>query len=99
MIRPPPLSTLFPYTTLFRSRWNTRAAARVNESLLTLDDLVANLKLMRCRKSRPASIKAKIFALVHPPLLAAAKAQHNFVFLSNDFRQIHADGSGIDAPA
>src|ERR1051325_104592 len=82
-----------------RNRWNTRAPARVNENLLTLDDLVANLKLIRCRKSRPASIKAKILALVHPPLLAATKAQHNFVFLSNDFCEIHADGSDIDAPA
>src|SRR5687768_18330890 len=26
MIRPPPRSTLFPYTTLFRSEWRTRPA-------------------------------------------------------------------------
>src|SRR5436190_11330701 len=36
MIRPPPRSTLFPYTTLFRSTWSTRpssstAIGRVNE--------------------------------------------------------------------
>src|SRR5437899_4976156 len=29
MIRPPPRSTLFPYTTLFRSRWDTRRGVRV----------------------------------------------------------------------
>src|ERR1039458_2003134 len=28
MIRRPPRSTLFPYTTLFRSRWNARCRAR-----------------------------------------------------------------------
>src|SRR5256886_12799180 len=29
MIRRPPRSTLFPYTTLFRSRWDGRAAERI----------------------------------------------------------------------
>src|SRR5437762_3929062 len=27
MLRPPPRSTLFPYTTLFRSRWHARSPA------------------------------------------------------------------------
>src|SRR5436305_2740080 len=33
MIRPPPRSTLFPYTTLFRSRVNTQKLARVAADL------------------------------------------------------------------
>src|SRR5256885_14246972 len=43
MIRRPPRSTLFPYTTLFRSRWLTRAADRATrvyanaEAILHLD--------------------------------------------------------------
>src|SRR5450432_507606 len=32
MIRPPPISTLFPYTTLFRSRWATSSSARAGAS-------------------------------------------------------------------
>src|SRR2546430_13653475 len=43
MIRRPPRSTLFPYTTLFRSRARRRAAAGVRRSL----DLV-----VRCRERR-----------------------------------------------
>src|SRR5256885_12557742 len=31
MIRRPPRSTLFPYTTLFRSRWSTGGTGRPNE--------------------------------------------------------------------
>src|SRR3712207_7750014 len=35
MIRRPPRSTLFPYTTLFRSRWQQETAQRRMEDLLT----------------------------------------------------------------
>src|SRR2546421_4586992 len=40
MIRRPPRSTLFPYTTLFRSLWSglRRLDARGRQSLLRLDD-------------------------------------------------------------
>src|SRR3712207_7832746 len=34
MMRRPPRSTLFPYTTLFRSRCAARSAARLTESVL-----------------------------------------------------------------
>src|SRR2546426_4611273 len=37
MIRRPPRSTLFPYTTLFRSRWAYRAAAQRNASMRSVD--------------------------------------------------------------
>src|SRR5438105_7752882 len=37
MIRPPPRSTLFPYTTLFRSRQALRLAARALEQRLNAD--------------------------------------------------------------
>src|SRR5437870_11363615 len=34
MIRPPPRSTLFPYTTLFRSRFHPQAKSRISFSAL-----------------------------------------------------------------
>src|SRR5436853_2187776 len=37
MIRPPPTSTLFPYTTLFRSRLRSAAAKRKSLIFLTLE--------------------------------------------------------------
>src|SRR5687768_18367184 len=37
MIRPPPRSTLFPYTTLFRSSWRSRAMKPVLRVLVVED--------------------------------------------------------------
>src|SRR5258708_12727560 len=45
-----------------------------------------------------AGIEAKIGALVNLPLLAAAKTENDFVFLSNNFGEIDADVRGVDAP-
>src|SRR2546429_4722481 len=39
MIRRPPRSTLFPYTTLFRSRWGLMAGEHVLRVLLALGDV------------------------------------------------------------
>src|SRR3712207_7201922 len=45
MIRRPPRSTLFPYTTLFRSARRERAAARGEEALVYLDEEVPEVLL------------------------------------------------------
>src|SRR3989475_2315390 len=45
MIRRPPRSTLFPYTTLFRSREELGRAARLGELVLEVADLLERLPL------------------------------------------------------
>src|SRR2546427_7950784 len=45
MIRRPPRSTLFPYTTLFRSREELGRAARLGELVLEVTDLLERLPL------------------------------------------------------
>src|SRR5256885_10895770 len=44
MIRPPPRSTLFPYTTLFRSRLSavTGAASKINRDVSFIRELIAH---------------------------------------------------------
>src|SRR5260370_22298418 len=51
MIRRPPRSTLFPYTTLFRSRLGYRAdvAGNGSEALLALDRVPYDAVLMDCQ--------------------------------------------------
>src|SRR3712207_8180238 len=56
MIRRPPRSTLFPYTTLFRSEWDTayngsRAAADRSAQLLRTELVNASLAAEQDRKS------------------------------------------------
>src|SRR5256885_12088615 len=44
MIRRPPRSTLFPYTTLFRSAYNNKLAADLSKSNVTeIDQVIANI--------------------------------------------------------
>src|SRR5689334_24030824 len=65
MIRPPPRSTLFPYTTLFRSRtdllekWRERWAGHVNARLAELD---IDRKSTRLNSSH-SSISYAVFCL------------------------------------
>src|SRR3712207_8481020 len=53
MIRRPPRSTLFPYTTLFRSRWPSRrpSAARARSRPRAADS--SEIRLVTRRKRRP----------------------------------------------
>src|SRR5260221_9722899 len=50
MIRRPPRSTLFPYTTLFRSRWSDRKSTRLNSIHTVISYAVFCLK-----KKKPTS--------------------------------------------
>src|SRR2546428_3670807 len=52
MIRRPPRSTLFPYTTLFRSLWWKRDPAGDDESPV-LKDALKQLKVARDRRKAP----------------------------------------------
>src|SRR2546430_12495695 len=53
MIRRPPRSTLFPYTTLFRSRWWTRS--RTTAGGCTHDSCTIATAWRRCRPASPAA--------------------------------------------
>src|SRR2546430_3538260 len=55
MIRRPPRSTLFPYTTLFRSRVRPTAASRAPSTRWTTDSSGAS----RCKESRTARAAAR----------------------------------------
>src|SRR3712207_7008576 len=46
MIRRPPRSTLFPYTTLFRSAGRAGAAVSDPATILVVDDLAPNVRLL-----------------------------------------------------
>src|SRR3712207_8323860 len=48
MIRRPPRSTLFPYTTLFRSRHRRRRDPDLDRRLALVRDLVQPLHALRC---------------------------------------------------
>src|SRR5438445_10225129 len=48
MIRPPPRSTLFPYTTLFRSRMNRRRAYKLHPSAFSLHTSFPALRFLCC---------------------------------------------------
>src|SRR5690606_41887464 len=55
IIRRPPSSTLFPYTTLFRSGWMRGEAAKVNENAALLAELLPQVN----PEVYPSSIKRK----------------------------------------
>src|SRR3712207_8969759 len=54
MIRRPPRSTLFPYTTLFRSTTPWISSIRPTALLVLLDSVVAIVLLFRCFGLRPS---------------------------------------------
>src|SRR5690348_17945212 len=55
LIRRPPRSTLFPYTTLFRSRRQRRRMLRVLVPSVRCDSRAAHCRCeCRCRRHRPA---------------------------------------------
>src|SRR5437899_5042013 len=70
MIRPPPRSTLFPYTTLFRSMTGTRPTQQVIVTLQTLRliesaflprariDLAANAFVIECRDRKSTRLNS-----------------------------------------
>src|SRR2546422_7150472 len=60
MIRRPPKSTLFPYTTLFRSRGRERAAGGPVEDRA------------RAVMAPPQAVAGVVWAMVGPPLIAYA---------------------------
>src|SRR5687767_15272383 len=53
MIRRPPRSTLFPYTTLFRSRAGARSAGRVGRRALGVRAVRAGGRCRRVRRGDP----------------------------------------------
>src|SRR3712207_7533742 len=65
MIRRPPRSTLFPYTTLFRSRLDAAGLA-----LDPLDDLVGALAVLEARllALEPQALVARVERSVHEPV-------------------------------
>src|SRR2546427_7750309 len=82
MIRRPPRSTLFPYTTLFRSQWPQQAPA----SLATLDGRL-HMQLEQ-GATRPAGVDSAgvPFALLAVPALTAGMSPGlNFSSLTADF--------------
>src|SRR2546426_12390981 len=52
MIRRPPRSTLFPYTTLFRSQQMSRAAARLEEDRVDVQRVALAVGVTRCKLMR-----------------------------------------------
>src|SRR2546430_14844256 len=65
MIRRPPRSTLFPYTTLFRSRGRIRAARGSAERAKRVGSDTIQQRLRDKEDRRPAKKAARRF---HPPL-------------------------------
>src|SRR4051794_41441930 len=71
MIRPPPISTLFPYTTLFRSitgeikrhfrdqGWSVRVPRRLQELHLSLNAAVGELAQKNGRAPTPSELDRK----------------------------------------
>src|SRR3712207_7478951 len=51
MIRRPPRSTLFPYTTLFRSQYNKSIVLEYNPNKVDVFECVPNLKFLKCYPS------------------------------------------------
>src|SRR5256885_15411375 len=93
MIRRPPRSTLFPYTTLFRSALNTAMAIDVDTPTAVQDNLVfepVNLDRGRLRteaiKQRPEYRQVKL-------RVGAAEATER-----QTFRNFFPDISGIGSP-
>src|SRR5258708_25712542 len=70
MIRRPPRSTLFPYTTLFRSQWRSSAARTVRSSI-SISHLRSGAKNFSPRFGQvavaPAKIEAPVQCLDLPP--------------------------------
>src|SRR4051794_32364226 len=72
MIRPPPISTLFPYTTLFRSitgeikrhfrdqGWSVRVPRRLQELHLSLNAAVGELAQKNGRAPTPSELAAHL---------------------------------------
>src|SRR6266702_6172141 len=54
---------------------------------------------MRVNKSGVAAMEAEVGAPVDLLLLAAAKTENDFIFLSDNFGEIDADVRGVDTPA
>src|SRR5260370_16622759 len=54
---------------------------------------------MRPNETGVAAMETKVGALIDLFLLAAAKAENDFVFLGNNFCEIDADVRCVDAPA
>src|SRR5690348_17889580 len=63
MIRRPPRSTLFPYTTLFRSKMNTleRSIRSSNDEVITTDDMLALIQKMK--PSAPSLVVGRYLTL------------------------------------
>src|SRR3712207_7149009 len=69
MIRRPPRSTLFPYTTLFRSEAKAKEVRSIAEEMITLGkrgDLAAHRQAVSFLRSKP--VVHKLFADVAPRL-------------------------------
>jgi hypothetical protein len=79
-------------------RRNVWAAAGVDENLFAFEQIIANLELVRANKTGVAAMETKAGALVDLLLLAAAKAENDFVFLSNNLGEIHANVRSVDTP-
>src|SRR5437879_11653739 len=77
MIRRPPRSTLFPYTTLFRSLFDTHVAARfLGEPALGLDVLVRRYLGLELRSEEHTSeLQSPMYLVCR--LLLEKKNQHN----------------------
>src|SRR5258706_14558018 len=65
MIRRPPRSTLFPYTTLFRSHFPIETAKLVIEIEMTGIDADADRELRRLAEWIPAEVEAVIHQVGH----------------------------------
>ena len=74
-----------------RDRRNTRAAAGIDENFLAFESVITNLELMGANKAGMAAMEPKVRAFVYLFLLAAAKTEHDFIFLGDDFGEINAD--------
>src|SRR2546430_12737146 len=90
MIRRPPRSTLFPYTTLFRSHFNTRALLRdIREKLKDVDRETLDEALKRRSEEHTSELQSQS-NLVCRLLLEKKK------FLSVARPQVSIDGTAID---
>src|SRR5258707_14944333 len=77
MIRRPPRSTLFPYTTLFRSRTHARPRARRLD--LHERDQAVNLRLLRSELRQDAPETQRVLAECRPHPVVAGGRRVTFV--------------------